>query len=110
MIMDFHQKRLIFTSVLSILLVSILLIGSTYSIFNSTDIDEEKNVYKTANLDITYTLDNGNVILDNPNKCLIVEPEDWHTMDNFSKDAVLLVLASEYYDASDYIDKPYSNQ
>ena len=65
--MDFHQKRLIFTSVLSILLVSILLIGSTYSIFNSTDIDEEKNVYKTANLDITYTLDNGNVILDNPN-------------------------------------------
>ena len=59
-------------------------------------------------------LNNGSVksevILDNPNKCLIVEPEDWHTMDNFSKDAVLLVLASEYYDASDYIDKPYSNQ
>lgn len=50
------------------------------------------------------------VILDNPNKCLVVEPEDWHTMDQFSEDAALLVLASEYYDASDYINRAYPNQ
>jgi mannose-6-phosphate isomerase-like protein (cupin superfamily) len=38
--------------------------------------------------------------------CLIVEPDDWHTM-HFQPGAVLLVLASEKYDAKDYIDTPY---
>lgn len=45
--------------------------------------------------------------LDNPQKCLILETEDWHTMQRFSNDAVLLVLASEYYDINDYIDEEY---
>jgi dTDP-4-dehydrorhamnose 3,5-epimerase-like enzyme len=48
-----------------------------------------------------------NYLLDTPEKCLILEPKDWHRMDNFSEDALLLVLANEYYDQSDYIDKPY---
>ena len=30
-------------------------------------------------------------ILDDPSKCIIVEPEDWHTM-FFKNNAVLLVL------------------
>ena len=47
-------------------------------------------------------------ILDKPNKCLILEPEDWHTMDNFTSDAILMVLASEYFDESDYIFEPYT--
>ena len=47
-------------------------------------------------------------ILDNSAKCLIVEPKDWHTMDKFSKNAILLVLASEHYDVNDYIDEKYS--
>jgi len=46
-------------------------------------------------------------ILNNPKKCLIVEAEDWHTMQDFSKDCILLVLASEYYDVDDYIDEKY---
>lgn len=58
-------------------------------------------------------IDDGNkkqtVILDTPDKCLVLAPEDWHTMDNFSSNAVLLVLASEYYDAADYIDNPYGD-
>lgn len=45
--------------------------------------------------------------LDSPEKCLILAPKDWHTMDEFSRDAVLLVLASEYYDINDYIDDKY---
>lgn len=45
--------------------------------------------------------------LDNPNKCLILYPEDFHWMHNFSKDAVLLVLASEFFDPDDYIFEPY---
>lgn len=47
------------------------------------------------------------LILDNPAKCLILESKDWHTMSNFSRDCVLLVLASEYYDKNDYISKVY---
>jgi len=46
-------------------------------------------------------------LLDSNDKCLIIEPEDWHTMKNFSEGAILLVLASEYYDAEDYIDQKY---
>jgi hypothetical protein len=45
--------------------------------------------------------------LDKPNKCLIIKPEDWHTMFNFSEDAILMVLASENFDATDYIFEPY---
>ncbi|MCD6067580.1 MAG: WxcM protein [Bacteroidetes bacterium] len=45
--------------------------------------------------------------LDKPNKCLLIEPEDWHTMYNFSPDAILMVLASENFDQGDYIFEPY---
>ena len=51
--------------------------------------------------------ENKNYHLDNPRKGLILETADWHTMADFSKDCVLLVLASEPYDVNDYIDKPY---
>ena len=44
-------------------------------------------------------------ILDNPSKCLIVEPEDWHKM-FFRNNAVLLVFASHAYDKKDYIENP----
>lgn len=47
-------------------------------------------------------------ILDNPSKCLLLETTDWHEMYDFSPDAILMVLASEYFDASDYIFDPYS--
>jgi dTDP-4-dehydrorhamnose 3,5-epimerase-like enzyme len=45
--------------------------------------------------------------LNSPNLALILEPEDWHTMFDFSEDAVLLVLASDYYDKNDYIYEEY---
>jgi dTDP-4-dehydrorhamnose 3,5-epimerase-like enzyme len=43
------------------------------------------------------------VTLNDPSKCLILAPEDFHYMNNFSDDCVLLVLASEHYDKDDYI-------
>lgn len=43
------------------------------------------------------------VLLDTPNKVLILEPNDWHEMYDFSSDCVLLVLASHLYDSEDYI-------
>ena len=48
-------------------------------------------------------------ILDNPSKCLIVEPEDWHTM-FFRNNAVLLVLASHAYDKKDYVENPLTRK
>jgi hypothetical protein len=46
-------------------------------------------------------------VLDQPSKCLILQTPDWHTMDQFSPDAILMVLASEYFDQQDYIFEPY---
>ena len=45
--------------------------------------------------------------LSNKEDCLIINPEDYHTMSNFSNDAVLMVLASENYDPKDYIYEKY---
>ena len=51
-------------------------------------------------------LDNGKikeeVWLDSPNKAVSIG-NLWHEMHDFSDDCVLLVLASEHYDESDYI-------
>ena len=46
-------------------------------------------------------------ILDAPYKCLLLEQKDWHKMYEFSQDAILMVLASEHFDPSDYIFEPY---
>mgnify|MGYP001576134653 FL=1 len=46
-------------------------------------------------------------ILSSRSDCLLINPEDYHTMYNFSKDAVLMVLASEDYDPNDYIYEQY---
>ncbi len=45
--------------------------------------------------------------LNAPSKCLILNPEDWHIMYNFTPDAILMVLASEYFNPEDYIYEPY---
>lgn len=46
-------------------------------------------------------------ILDSPDKCLVLEPKDWHQMKNFTPDAILMVLASEQFDEKDYIYEKY---
>jgi dTDP-4-dehydrorhamnose 3,5-epimerase-like enzyme len=50
---------------------------------------------------------NHDYVLDHPSKCLILEPKDWHTMHHFTPNAVLLVMASEYFDKDDYIFEEY---
>ena len=47
--------------------------------------------------------------LNAPNKCLIISPEDWHVMYDFSPDAILMVFASEFFDTNDYIHEPYAH-
>ncbi|MCR8913710.1 WxcM-like domain-containing protein [Marinobacter panjinensis] len=57
-------------------------------------------------------LDNGiekaEVWLDSPAKGILINHLVWHEMHEFSTDCVLLVLASEHYDESDYI-REYSD-
>lgn len=43
------------------------------------------------------------VLLDKPNIGLYVGPNMWREMKDFTPDAVLLVLASDWYDEADYI-------
>lgn len=53
------------------------------------------------------TLDDGNVkrsfLLNRPYQGLFVKPGIWRKLDDFSSGAVCMVLASELYDANDYI-------
>lgn len=55
----------------------------------------------------TIILDDGiereSVILDSPARGLYIGPMVWREMRDFSSDCVLMVLASEHYDADDYI-------
>lgn len=52
-------------------------------------------------------LDNGTeteeILLDKPDEGLYISSDMWREMYDFSPDAVLLVLASEHYNESDYI-------
>lgn len=43
------------------------------------------------------------VTLDRPNKGLYIASDTWRVMQDFSEDAVLMVLADQLYDESDYI-------
>lgn len=43
------------------------------------------------------------VLLNNPNIGVFIGSMTWREMHNFSKDCVLVVLASEYYNEDDYI-------
>lgn len=58
------KKRLIIVSLMSLILVGVMFFGDTYSIFTSGDVDENANVYTTGNLNITYTLSDENVTID----------------------------------------------
>ncbi len=53
------------------------------------------------------TLDDGSeketVLLDKPYEGIYVRNDMWHEMHDFSRDAVLLVLASDWYKEEDYI-------
>ena len=60
----------------------------------------------TVNLKINDGKKESFYTLNDPSKCIIIEPEDWHTM-YFENKSVLLVFASEKYEKSDYIYSDY---
>lgn len=54
-----------------------------------------------------FILDDGvnkeEIVLSSPQQGLLIEDMVWHEMHDFSEDCVLMVLASEHYDETDYI-------
>lgn len=46
-------------------------------------------------------------ILDSPESCLILEPQDWREMYDFSENSILLCISNHYYSPDDYIYTPY---
>lgn len=56
---------------------------------------------------IVIALDDGKtkekVTLDKPNVGVLLEPGVWHEMQDFQKDTIILVLASEKHEPEDYI-------
>lgn len=68
---------------------------------------ELRQLIIAASGSFTVTLDDGHVkrtfTLNRPYQGLYVVPGIWRTLDDFSSGAVCMVLASEKYDASDYI-------
>lgn len=59
-----------------------------------------------------FVMDNGTqkeeIILDSPDKGLVIDAMQWHEMHDFSEDCIIIVLANDYYDESDYI-RNYEN-
>ncbi|GGH52948.1 dTDP-6-deoxy-3,4-keto-hexulose isomerase [Comamonas phosphati] len=68
---------------------------------------ETKQYLIAVNGSCKVTLDNGSAketfLLNSPNMALFQDAMTWGEMHDFSSDCVLLVLASDYYDESDYI-------
>ncbi len=66
-----------------------------------------KQVIFCVNGSFTLHLDDGKrkqkIKMDNPRVGVVLGELLWHEMDNFSKDCVILVVASDYYKESDYI-------
>ncbi|WP_163907559.1 sugar 3,4-ketoisomerase, partial [Proteus mirabilis] len=41
------------------------------------------------------------IILNDPNLGLLINPMQWHEMHDFSEDCIVIVLANDYYDEND---------
>ena len=60
-------------------------------------------VHGSCKIHLDDGFDTAEVLLDKPNEGLYISNNMWREMYDFSDGAVLLVLASEYYDEADYI-------
>ena len=64
----------------------------------------------TCRICVDNNIEKKEYILSSPENCLILNPEDWHYMDSFSPDCILMVLSSEFYSPDDYIFEPYKKR
>jgi len=66
-----------------------------------------KQVIFCLNGSFTLEMDNGDekkeIYLNMPYKGVVIRNRIWHNMKKFSKNTIILVIASDYYDEEDYI-------
>ena len=66
-----------------------------------------KQVIFCLNGSFVLELDNGfekkEIFLNKPNKGILIDYNIWRNMKNFSRNVVIMVVASDYYDENDYI-------
>jgi dTDP-4-dehydrorhamnose 3,5-epimerase-like enzyme len=113
---SFHDNRGSLTVIEKNVPFTIKRVFYIYNVDDSTRGKHRHKITKQAAICLagqcTVYCDNGHkkndFILDSPEKMLILEPEDWHYMYNFSANSILLVLASEEYNSQDYIYDGYS--
>ena len=72
---------------------------------HSNTVSSEYVIAVSGSIEITLEDKNGRqtYLLDSKDKGLLIPPNTWDEIRNFSPDAVLLVLASHSYDESSYI-------
>lgn len=61
------------------------------------------NVSGSCKIKINNGIEEKIVILDKPHEALYMEEMIWKEMYDFSENAILIVLSSEYYDSKEYI-------
>lgn len=68
---------------------------------------KNKNILFCIQGSAVIKFDNGKekveIFLNEPNMGVLINNKIWHSMENFSKDLIMLVFSSEFYDESDYI-------
>ena len=57
----------------------------------------------SVTIHVEYRGNKEQILLDSPDKGLLLKGLVWREMHNFSEDCVLVTLASDHYDESDYI-------
>jgi len=66
-----------------------------------------EQIFICLNGKVTYFLDDGEnetkITITKPNIGIYIGPKIWHYMTNFSKNAIILGIASSYYNENDYI-------
>ena len=60
-------------------------------------------IHGTCKIHLDDGTETAEVVLDKPYEGLYISNDVWREMYDFSPDAVLMVLASEFYDEKDYI-------
>ncbi|MGV8002183.1 FdtA/QdtA family cupin domain-containing protein [Photorhabdus temperata subsp. temperata] len=71
-----------------------------------------KQIAICMNGNCRFILDNGKkreeIVLNTSHSGILINPMAWHEMHDFSEDCILMVLADDVYDESDYI-RDYDN-
>lgn len=64
----------------------------------------------SCKIEVNNGTEKNTYILDSPELCLLLEPNDWREMYDFTEKTILLCISNQYYNPDDYIYTPYPNE